>query len=453
MVTHLHDLLNEAVATPPPGGRDVDEIVRAGRRRIRARRARRAGVATLAVGGVALGSTLAWTSPYVTPTLEEAGAPRPPGRVIDLADARAAVPGTDFTTIATLTNADLNWANGRDALGDTPDGKVLVQDGPHGRHNTTRYALVDAGDIDATRDEAWLPAEGQPEGGVDAFPVALEEDRLVLATMGDGSSRGTLRVHTYDRATQEWSQTQWSGLPKVARPWTTLGPDGRLYVRTEVARGAIPEGGWPVGVDGEAEDAGAEGDTYALWSVALDDPTDVREEGVVGGAFGFAGDDLVWTDAVNGAAGMVHVRDAATGEVTTWDPQLGERCNLLGFGVGGERIAMSQYCGTYRKGAGSVRDDRVQVFDLDGRLVTTVQDSGISGWMSPASGVLTLWAYRGSVAGTYAYDFASDQLVRLSEGHSPWFSGEFVARPGQAKWAVPAGEDGSTQVLADLTLQ
>ena len=78
----------------------------------------------------------------------------------------------------------------------------------------------------------------------------------------------------------------------------------------------------------------------------------------------------------DGAAGMVHVRDLATGEETSFDPELGERCNLLGFDVEGERIAMSQYCGTYQ---GGVRDDRVQVVTTDGEQVITVQDSGIEG--------------------------------------------------------------------------
>ena len=43
---------------------------------------------------------------------------------------------------------------------------------------------------------------------------------------------------------------------------------------------------------------------------------------------------------------------------------------------------MSQYCGTYADG---VRDDRVQILSTDGDQVTTLQDSGIDGWLPPAA--------------------------------------------------------------------
>ena len=56
---------------------------------------------------------------------------------------------------------------------------------------------------------------------------------------------------------------------------------------------------------------------------------------------------MVWTDSTNGDAGLVHVRDLATGEESSFDPHNGERCNLLDFGATGDRIVMGQYCGTY----------------------------------------------------------------------------------------------------------
>ena len=58
--------------------------------------------------------------------------------------------------------------------------------------------------------------------------------------------------------------------PGRDRRRAVLGPDGRLYVRVPATQGQPPEGGWPTGADGEAEDADAHGDTYQLWSVSLD---------------------------------------------------------------------------------------------------------------------------------------------------------------------------------------
>ena len=134
------------------------------------------------------------------------------------------------------------------------------------------------------------------------------------------------------------------------------------------------------------------------------------------GSFDFTDDALVWTDSENGAAGRVHVRDLASGEETSFDPELGERCNLLGFDAEGDRIAMTQYCGTYDSG---VRDDRVQVVTTDGEQVVTVQDSGVDGGQLVAGGdFLTLTAYERATGGTYVYDFEEGRLLRLSDGHS-----------------------------------
>ena len=79
----------------------------------------------------------------------------------------------------------------------------------------------------------------------------------------------------------------------------------------------------------------------------------------------------------------MHVRDLATGEEHDFDPHAGERCNLLAFGAGGDRIVLSQYCGTYADG---VRDDRVQILTTDGDQVVTLQDSGVEGGIATAGG-------------------------------------------------------------------
>ena len=150
----------------------------------------------------------------------------------------------------------------------------------------------------------------------------------------------------------------------------------------------------------------------------------------------------MWTDSSNGAAGRVHVRDLATGEDTSFDPRLGERCNLLGFDVAGGRIAMSQYCGTYDDG---VRDDRVQVVTTDGEQVVTVQDNGVDGGALVGGGdYLALTAYDRATGGTYVYDFDEGRLLRLSEGTSSWTVGTGPTPGDQLMWTEPAGRKVAT---------
>ena len=202
-------------------------------------------------------------------------------------------------------------------------------------------------------------------------------------------------------------------------------------------QGSPPPGGWPTSADGDAEDADAEGDTYDLWSASPTDSTDVRDEGLRVGSFGFTDDSLVWTDSSNGAAGRVHVRDLATGDETSFDPHLGERCNLLGFSVAGEHIAMSQYCGTADDG---VRDDRVQVVTTAGEPVVTIQDNGVDGGQLDADGrSLTLTAYDRDSGGTYVYDLEDGSLLRLSDASSSFTAASGPAPGGEFLWNSPAG--------------
>ena len=235
-----------------------------------------------------------------------------------------------------------------------------------------------------------------------------------------------LVAHVFDRATRQWSSIEWPSLPRVEQPRAVLGPDDRLYVFVPATQGQPPEGGWPTGPDGEAEDADAEGDTYHLWSVSLTDSSDVRDEALTVGDLAFTDTSMVWTDSTNGDAGLVHVRDLSTGEEHSFDPHAGERCNLLSFGATDDRVVLGQYCGTY---AGGVRDDRVQILTTDGDQVVTLQDSGIDGAVAGPGGtsdVVTVTAYEDDRSGTYVYDLGTDRFLRISDAVS---SGVWAGRP------------------------
>ena len=434
MVNELRELMQDATARPPRETGDLAAVLGSGRRRVRVRRAGIVGGTAVAATALAVAS-LSWLNPAPA-DLAAAGVPRAAGPVIGLGQARPAVEGQDYRALASYTNEDLNADNGQYFDGVTDDGLILFRDGPRSDQLYPRFALMDP----ATGEKDWLPQ--LDVGQAQTWTAGLSEERLVLVSPDDGRTTdgpsADLMVHVFDRATRTWSSPTYPELRRAAEPWgAKVGPDGRLYVLVPATQGGIPEGGWPVGPDGEADDADAEGDTYALWSASLTDTTDVRDEGLRVGSFDFTDDALVWSDSANGAAGRVHVRDLATGEESSFDPRLGERCNLLGFSAEGEHIAMSQYCGTYEDG---VRDDRVQVVTTDGDPVVTVQDSGLEGGQLVADGdFLTLTAYDRATGGTYVYDFDDRELVRLSDETSSWTTAVGPTPGDQFMWTTPTG--------------
>jgi hypothetical protein len=351
------------------------------------------------------------------------------------------VAGRDYEVLASYTNRNLDKDNGQYFDGVTDDGLILFQDGPRdGNGWRMKLALMDP----ATGDKDWLPESGLGQDNI--RPLELGADRIVLLSDNGTARRWT--AYVFDRTTRTWRTTDWVGLPKGADPdGAKVGPDGRLYLRVLATRGAVPEGGWPTQADGDAEDADAEGDTFHLWSVSLTDGADVRDEGLTVGDLAFTDSAMVWTDSTGGDAGQVHVRDRATGEVHSFDPRIGERCNLLGFTAAGERIAMSQYCGTY----GKVRDDRIQILSTAGDQVVTIQDSSIAGGAYAGSDVVVVDANRGDdQSGSYVYDLRSDRFLRISDAISNWGTGG-PAGPREIFWHTPVNRHhGATWWLGRL---
>lgn len=435
----LKQLMRDNVAAPPPDRLDLDALVPAGRRRVRRRRTALLGcTAALAAGAVvAVGIGGPGGSGRVA---EAAHPPKPDAPTIRLADATQAVTGRDYEVLASFTNQNLDRDNGQYFDGVTDDGLVLFRDGPREAQPTPRFALMDP----ATGAKDWLP--DLDIGWAQTWPVELGADRLVLAGVDSRSSRFV--TYVFDRAGRQWTTMSWPGLPKAAEPFSFVPHDGRLYLRVPASVGQPPPGGWPTGPDGEADDADAEGDTYHLWSVSLTDSSDVRDEGMTVGDVAFTQGSMVWTDRSGGDPGRVHVRSLATDEEHSFDPQEGEKCNVLSFGATGDRIVMSEYCGTYADG---VRDDRVQVLTTDGDQVVTLQDNGVDGALAgPGSSLVTMTAYQPKLGGTYVYDLAADRLLRVSEGFSRYGSGG-GAPDGMFLYGTPVNHGkGQTTWLAKL---
>ena len=445
MVNDLKELMRGNVAAPPPDHLDLEALVGAGRRRVRGRRSAVFGGAALVLAGVVAGSAIGWPG-----GIDEAGTadrpPAPDAPTMNLADAAPAVEGRDFEVLASYTNENLDQENGQYFDGVTDDGQILFRDGPHSVQNRTRLALMDP----ATDEKVWLPDPNF--GPQQTWPVELGADRLVLLG-SDPEAKGfkaDLRAYVFDRETWQWSTMAWPGLPRLEFPSGDVGPDGRLYVSVPATQGKPPPGGWPTGPDGEAEDADADGDTYHLWSVSLTDGSDVRDENLTVGSVAFTDSSMVWTDSTNGAAGLVHVRDLATGEEHSFDPHTGERCNLLSFGATDDRVMLSQYCGTYADG---VRDDRVQILTTDGDQVVTLQDSGIDGALAGAGGtgdVVTVSAYENGRSGNYVYDLDTDRFLQISDAVSSFGLGG-PSPDGQFLWHTPVNNrHGAVQWVGQL---
>lgn len=443
-MTELRESMQRSVAGSPHPHLDVDHVVAMGRRRLRRRRYAGIGSGAAAVAaGAALTLAIDWM-----PSADVAPAeapPKPDAPTLRLADAKKAVEGTDYEVV--VSNDWNGFANdpGAELYGVTDDGLVLVRDAGGEATPGARLGLMDA----ATEEVDWLPpAPGIGSGAPGVMELSAE--RLVLTTRTD---KDRLTAHVFDRGAGEWHTVQWADLPADEGLRTTLGPDDRLYATVPATAGQVPEGGWPTGPGGEADDANADGDTYHLWSVSLTDKADVRDEELTVGDVAFTDEAMIWTDATNGDAGQVHVRDLATDKVHSFDPRSGERCNLLNFEAADDRIVMSQYCGTSTDGT---RDDRVQIVSTDGEQVVTVQDDSIEGSLGgPDSSVVRIVRYGAEDGGVWVYDLQAEELKQLSTSVSSSDS-SFISAPGRhVVWSVPAengaDEGAETQYLGRLT--
>jgi hypothetical protein len=442
MVNHLRELLRGDVASPPHDNLDLGAVLAGGRRRVRRRRLAAIGGTALATAALVAAGSLASLNGGRS-DFASAGVPKPDAPTLRLADAVAAAKGTDYRVLASYTNENLNRDNGQYFDGVTDDGLILFRDGPRMDQLRPRFALMDP----ATGEKDWLP--DLDIGQVQTWPFELGEGRLVLLG-AEGGMKVELVAYVFDRGRRQWATMTWPDLPAVEDPFgAVVGPDDRLYVPVPDTQGRPPEGGWPVGPGGDADDADAEGDTYRLWSVSLTDRTDVRDEGLTVGSLAFTDHSMVWTDSSNGDSGRVHVRNLETGEEHAFDPRSGEKCNLLSFGATDDRIVMGEYCGTYE---GGVRDDRVQVLDTDGDQVVTLQGSGIEGELTSVAGdgLVTVRSYEPDGAGTYIYDLDTGRFLRITEDVSSW-STSGPTQQGQFLWNTPESRRrGMTQHLGEL---
>lgn len=418
----LSTLLHESAAHPPAdqgAASDLAELVRRGQSRVRRRRAVAAGGVVASVAALAVAGTLVSGGLGGPTAPEPARQLAPVGPVVEPGDAVPGVAGRDHTVVTTYTNENLDRANGQYLSGTTPDGLVLVKDGPHGIDNESRWGLLDPG----TGRTDWLPEAP----AVLENPVVLDRDRLVFAGYRDRQAA----VVSYDRATGGWLAPvmvpgkAW-GLVQ-ARP----GPGGRLYFSVEV---------------------GQSGTQAALWSVAVDEPAGIpRDEGLTVGDWDIAGDRLAYTATHNEPNDRVTVRDLVTGDQHSFDPESGDACNQLSMQAAGDHLVLGQYCGTTNGGESPVRDDRVQVIDLEGNPVVTIQGNGVEPGTVSADGFVVngYGTYGDRDGAVYTWSFAEGKLRRVADSASR-FSMSWVTSDA-LMWADAVNDGhGARQVVATL---
>ena len=84
--------------------------------------------------------------------------------------------------------------------------------------------------------------------------------------------------------------------------------------------------------------------------------------------------------------------------------------------------------------ADGVRDDRVQILTLAGEQVATIQDDGVEGTLAGPNGdsdLVAITSFSRHTGGTYVYDLASDQFVRISDDFGHYGTGG--PAPGRAR--------------------
>jgi hypothetical protein len=423
MTLDLGRMLHESAAAAPPDGLDTAALLRAGRRRVRHRRAVRLAGASATVALVLL-APLAW-SRLGAGGPAPAGPVQPVGPVVHLAAAQDAASGRDYTVLTRLRSGDLDRRNGV-ALGPLlPDGRVLVQDGPHGPRNASRWGVLDPR-TDRTR---WLPRLDR-EDTPDTF-VGTDAGRLVLSA--DRYDGRTVVLWLADPASGTWRRR--------VLDITGTGERPAGAVATMVGAAAVDAGRlyFTLLTPGHA--------TYRtrLWSTDLATASEVRDEGVDVGTFDVADGRLVYMSSGNRPTSRMHVRDLATGSEQTVDTRSGRRCNQLGLRLTQRTVVLSQFCGTRDR----VRDDRVQVVTLTGDPVVTLQDDSLD--LGAADGrMLTVVSMRDGRAGTYVYDLDTRRLLRLSHGFSRFGGGDGL-RGSRLMWSTPTLHGSGREMwVADL---
>jgi hypothetical protein len=403
----LTTLMHQASDQAPPDRLEVETLVRAGRSRVRRRRAV-AGIAVAAVAGLVAGVPMLFHAP--SRTAQPAGEP---GQVLTLADATAAQRGIDYDVMSTFTaHSTDSTFDGDFVRGVLTDGTVVVQSYPRGPDGATRITLVGA---DRSR-----PVDAPRSLGnyLGATPTAL---------VFGGDVTG---VWTLDLASLEWRQTlegQDFDTNVPAQPFSAT--QGRP---TEIHLAAA------------ATDRRA---TRPIYMATLGERDGTRLAN--GGDVEAFGTHDAWTGTYDAPNDSVVVRDEATGKETSFDPKTG-RCDQKDLGLAADRVVVMVNCADAGKEQNETDVvDRIDVFDLTGKAITRITGEDL-GPVRMTERFLTISSSQKGEAGTYTYDLETGRFLKVEDAMSG-LAGNETGTGSTLVWEQRLdGDSGATYVVARM---
>lgn len=401
----LSTLLRDAAHDSPADGFDVTAVVRAGRSRVRRRR--------LAVGVAALTTVgLIAAIPLGIAQLDGTGELTPsdsPGRPLALADAVPAVPGKDYTQVATFAAGDGSRLTGQFVRGVLPDGRIVVQRYPDGGDRPSQVGIAVDGET-RWAETAMLMNYLGTAGGEVLFSGSLENRSDVLAEGLLALDADTL---TWRRVTSRMLDTNQHAQPVTA-----------------------PQGG--AAYFGQGVMAGVR--TQPIFRVDLTSGA-VTQARVAGNVAQLDG-SVVWTERFNAPNDTVTL-DAVDRAPSSFDPETGD-CAQKDIALTRTRIVLMLNCASSDPESTDVVD-RIELFTHDGAKLWTL-DAQELGPVRVGDRFVTISSWKRDEQGTYAYDLATDRFLRLTDSMSS-FTGNETGAGNVIVWQQPVDGRRSTEYV------
>lgn len=401
----LGTLLHDAAHDSPADGFDVTAVVRAGRSRVRRRRAA-VGVAALTTVG------LVAAVPVGLARLDRGGVPAPadsPGRALSLADAVAAEPGRDYTAVTTFRAGDGDRLTGEFVRGVLPDGRIVLQRYPDGGNEPSQVGIVDEG---TTR---W------------ADPKMLGN---YLGTGGTEVLFSGALVHRPDFHADELLALDAETLTWRRVTSRMLDSNQHAQPMTAPAGGAAFFG---AGVTSEVR-------TQPLYRVDLGSGS-VTKARVVGNSAQLGG-SVVWTERFNTPNDTVTLDEPGRAP-SSFDPETGA-CAQKDIALTGTRIVLMLNCTASDPESTDVVD-RIELFTHDGTKLWTL-DAQELGPVRVGDRFATITSWKQGEEGTYSYDLATDRFLRLTDSMSA-FTGNETGAGNVVVWQRPVDGNRSAEYV------
>jgi hypothetical protein len=420
MVETLSERMHAVADRAPEDHFDPAGVIRAGRGRVRRRRAALGG-ATLATLAVVGGLPLALAGGGGAG--DDAPASPPPAENLTLGDASPAVEGRDYVVERTVRSADTEASGGPFVRGITPDGTTVLQRYPGGMDGPDAGEVGLAAPGDRVR---WLA--DTPDGLGNYAGTA--GGNLLFEAGGEEISGSVAGFWVYEVQRQRW------------RAWTDT--QGSL-VTFDTSAGPVAAG--------TDEVLTTNGPTFQEPRTALfrtsTAPASALAPFATAGNVAQRGTTYAYTDTLARPNHEVTVGDLAGGPTVSFDPGTGD-CRQIGIGLAADAVVVTTNCAV-----GDDPDvmtdvvDHVDVFDLEGNPLVSISGDRL-GPIGTSDRWLTLKTDEPGAGGVYAYSFEDGRFLRLTDEPSP-YTGDATGAGDRLVWARPVdGDRGVAFTLARM---